>query len=227
MPLAFRPLRTPGELIAGSGGLPSDMDASRDSEALRKIAFYVAQFLTAAHPDLGRPGAVCPFAAGGMKSGLLQITSCDLDRDDEECLTFAIDQLRATFPPLSPVSQDNQIEVYRSIVIVFPRLPTDTGPALIERVQKKLKPAFVEQDLMIGEFYPDCSAPGIHNADFRPLRTPVTCIGIRRITLFDAPFMLDDARCLASYQERFGESGRTRIQKLLTARQTDRAGPTA
>jgi len=218
LPVAFTPLQTPGELMAQAKVPESDVEASRDAEALCALARYVAEFLTAGHPDLGRPGAVCPFAAGAMKSGLLQITSCDLDKVDEEALTFAIDQFRGMFRPLSAESQKNKDEIYRSVVIVFPRLPTDTGPALIEQVQKKLKPAFVQQNLMIGEFYPDCPAPGIHNAEFRPLRTPVTSIAIRRITLFDAPFMLDDAQCLASYQNRFGEAGRIRIQKLLDAR---------
>lgn len=210
--VVFTRLRTPAEWVSSEPTEdPTDLDA------LRAVSNYVLYFLTNEHPELGRSGPVCPFATGGLKAGMVQITGCSLDSIDGGSLATAIDTFREMFGPLPTSGIEKRNEIYRSIMIVFPRLPVNGGPALIEQVQTQLKPAFVSQGLMIGEFYPECSAPGVHNADFRPLRAPVTSIAIRRITVFDAPFMLDDPNCLASYLDRFGDAGRTRIKEIRDA----------
>lgn len=67
---------------------------------------------------------------------------------------------------------------------------------------------------MIGEFYPTCPEPGLHNPAFRPLDTPVPALAIRYITKFDAPFMLGDPAYEAGYVERFGDEGVRRLTRL-------------
>ena len=113
---------------------------------------------------------------------------------------------------------DPRDRIFRSIIVTFPSIAESDAPPLIEKVQRELKPDFLRDGLMIGEFYPECPAPGIHNAAFRALQSPVTAIAIRHMTLQDAPFMLQHARHRELYEEYFGDEGRQRIQALLDAR---------
>lgn len=205
----FSSLRTVDEVMR-------DADAPGGSvtrQALISICNYVLEFLRAGHPDLGRTGPVCPFAAGATKKGMLQITLCDRDEIDERDLVQGIDTFRSYFPEFDdPVGHEE--EMYRAVIVVFSHLPARAGAELIERVQKQLKPMFVSQGLMIGEFYPDCPASGVHNPDFRALQAPVISLAIRRMTVFDAPFMLGDPRCLENYLQRFGQAAHSRVEAL-------------
>ena len=108
--------------------------------------------------------------------------------------------------------------IFRSIIVTFPFIAGSDAPPLIQEVQRELKPDFLRDGLMIGEFYPECPAPGIHNAAFRALQSPVTAIAIRHMTPQDAPFMLQHFRHRELYEEYFGDEGRQRIQALLDAR---------
>ncbi|MEO0867043.1 MAG: DUF6875 domain-containing protein, partial [Cyanobacteria bacterium J06642_11] len=58
-----------------------------------------------------------------------------------------------------------------------------------DRIQRRLKPFFVEKRLMLGEFYPGNQSPGLHNPDFRPLQSPVPMLVIRSMTEPDLPFL--------------------------------------
>ena len=70
---------------------------------------------------------------------------------------------------------------FRSIVAVFHRLNPETDAAFIVATHTRLKPAFLDRGLMLGEFYPTCPKPGLRNPDFRPLRSPVPLLVIRQM----------------------------------------------
>jgi hypothetical protein len=105
--------------------------------------------------------------------------------------------------------------MYKAIIVLLPMLPASRVAEMVDAVQKKLKPGYIREGFMIGEFYPGCPAPGLHNPAFRPLQTPVASLAIREITPFDAPFMIDDDLYVAGYLERFGWAGHERLIALL------------
>eukprot|EP00505_MAST-04D_sp_SCG-Rhode-Island_P006597 Stramenopile-MAST_4_protein_6597 len=63
------------------------------------------------------------------------------------------------------------------------------APDVIDNVQLKLKPEFVANGLMIGEFHKHNNACGLRNPDFYPLRTPSPALAIRRIVPTDLVFL--------------------------------------
>jgi hypothetical protein len=69
-----------------------------------------------------------------------------------------------------------------------------------------VKADYVSRGLMIGEFYdgPPAKA-GLWNQDFRPLRSPVPLLAIRRMVRTGFPFLRDDrdfvAACLANFDD--------------------------
>jgi hypothetical protein len=61
---------------------------------------------------------------------------------------------------------------------------------------------------MIGEFHPGPPpAPGLWNADFRPMRSPLPLLAVRHMVAADTPFLRGDPEHLAAYRRRFGERG--------------------
>jgi hypothetical protein len=60
-------------------------------------------------------------------------------------------------------------------------------------VQQLLKKDFVEKGLMLGEFHASNESPGLRNAEFRPLRSPIPMLAMRHMVDSDLPFLLRTA----------------------------------
>ena len=180
-------------------------------QALRKMARYVAEFLTASHPQLGRPGAVCPFARSAVDHDLVRLTACAVAGEgaDEEALV--IQSMEGLLQTVAAQQEERLSPL--AVVAVFPRLSEPGGARMIERIQRSLKLSFVQRRLMIGQFYPSCPEPGLWSADFRPLQSPVISLAVRTMNISDAPFMLDQQEYVDAYVRAFGEPGSDRIAK--------------
>src|SRR6202012_3160158 len=87
---------------------------------------------------------------------------------------------RDWFRELSVGSADDA--QYKTILILLPEVPSANFASIIDSTQKKLKPAFLREQLMIGQFHSLCDEPGVQNAAFRPLRSPVPMLVIRHMT---------------------------------------------
>ena len=211
--LSFGPLLTPEEIYLSYENGNQYYDRPQLS-TLNVFAHYIADYLTAENAQLGRKGPVCPFIKGAIERDYLHMTCCSFDSSQEESLHSVMDRMRVEFISWRQPGKFDNDEIYRSVVVLFPYLDAVEHADLIENVQKSLKFSFVEQGLMIGEFYPTCMAPGLHNPDFRPFQAPVLSLAIRYMTVFDAPFMMGDERYIESFCQRFGDSGRKRVESL-------------
>ena len=209
------PFLTPANVLADNDSLAMSFYDDRARDELTSVADYVINVLASEHPELGRPGPVCPFMPGAVQRNLVHIASSDLE--DEPAITEMMDHLRGVFASASSRSAGNNA-LFSAFIVLFPKLADDTGAKVISRVQKSLKPAFVKQGFMIGEFYPGCPATGLHNLDFRPFDAPVHSLAIRHMTVFDAPFLVGHDDLVEAYYERFGAEGRKRMDALVQAR---------
>lgn len=106
---------------------------------------------------------------------------------DAGCLANVVLPYRDWLLDLPPKTGDDQI--YKVILIVFPKLHDLEGFKMIDQAQAILKPAFVPKGLMVGQFHPCCDEPGVRSAEFRPLRCPVPMIAIQFMTKHDLPFL--------------------------------------
>ncbi|WXA91173.1 hypothetical protein LZC95_32545 [Pendulispora brunnea] len=97
----------------------------------------------------------------------------------------------------------------RALMVIFPDIHGHDVHGLVDSVQRRLKSEFVDRGLMIGEFHSGPpAAPGLHNADFRPLRSPLPMLAIRAMVPSDLPFLRGDTRHCAAYRARFGKEPR-------------------
>jgi hypothetical protein len=109
--------------------------------------------------------------------------------------------------------------VSRATVVVF----SARGPEVEARVVEthaRLKPTFLAQGLMFGEFYPSCDKPGLHNPAFRPLRSPWPLLVIRPMVEADLDFLLDQVPFVESYLAAQGPRGMLRLAQLLEEKGT-------
>jgi len=197
-------LYTPKEIEEGS------VESSEELEILKTIYDdYIVGFLSRAHPDLGRKGPVCPFVPRSLKQNTiyLGIISTHGRKVSEREIEDILFRTKNRFLSLEPTDS-----LYKAAMIIFPDLSYEETLVYIDGIQRKIKPAFVREGLMIGEFHKNNNSPGLHNSSFFPLRTELPALAMRSLVPGDLNFMILDGYCpelrvdlLESYLKFFGE----------------------
>lgn len=215
---------------------PSQLTDSASSASLLKTTQWIENFLAKPHAELGRSGVVCPFVPKSLKLETMQMVEISTEGMSQSDLESLVKEYREIF--LAQFPQQGKLAIYKALLLVFPDVLDDQCD-VIDRVQQTLKPFFVEKGLMLGEFHRSNQSPGLHNPDFRPLRSPVPMLAIRFMTEADLPFlsrMTDSPRLRIQYLEAYlahmaamGESTKLIKAKraLIQARQQADAQPTS
>ncbi|KAB8332533.1 DUF1415 family protein [Scytonema tolypothrichoides VB-61278] len=194
----------------------------QDLPYLINIMQWVQSFLAKPHPDLGRSGPVCPFVPYAIKSNTIRFAVIHAKNMEPQQLEEMVLCYRDTFLELEP--RDRESAINKTILLIFPELDREETSKLIDGIQQKLKPLFVELGLMIGEFHKHNECPGLHNENFRPLRSPIPMLAIRFMVESDLPFLINaddiDSRIkfLEAYIQRFENEAREQ-KNLNKARQ--------
>jgi hypothetical protein len=197
-------------------------DCAPDSP-LRQALDWVRHSLTQPHPLLGRTGPVCPFVPVSLKLDTIwfvEIAEADLSF---EYIATTITQYRDMFLAIEPTSGPDVI--YKSFLTVFPALAGigAAGPALVDKVQQSLKKYFVDMGLMIGEFHATNESPGLRNPEFRPLRSPIPMLAIRRMVDSDLPFLVREEIYTAKERSSFLRSYLSQLAGTLSPSKFDQA----
>ena len=181
----------------------------QDLPYLMEVTKWTETFLAKPHPDLGRSGPVCPFLPRALQLDAIRLAVIRSKNLNQQQLEEVVKHYRDHFLELEP--KQGELAFYKAIMLVFPDVAEEEASELIDQVQQKLKPFFVQAGLMIGEFHKRNESPGLHNPNFRPLRSPIPMLAIRFMTESDLPFLdrLTDepqlrVRYLNAYLERLG-----------------------
>ena len=139
---------------------PTTMATDSELRALLKTCCYLREFLAKSHPLVGRKGPVCPFVPGSLRMDAMYLsvihskskgTTTTFEEVEDVARSF-VDR----FHSLEPMT--GKKAAYKAVVLIFPDIPPSAAPAIIDRVQLKLKPEFVSKGLMIGEFHENNNA---------------------------------------------------------------------
>ncbi|BAZ38582.1 hypothetical protein NIES4101_45210 [Calothrix sp. NIES-4101] len=182
----------------------------QDLPYLIEISTWVRNFLAKPHPDLGRSGKVCPYVPFALKADTIQLAVIRPEKLIQQEIEDIVRKYRDVFLQAEPTT--GEATIYKVFLLIFPSIQIENTPTLIDEVQQKLKPYFVEAGMMLGEFHMRNQSPGLHNSDFRPLRSPVPILAIRFMVEQDLPFLKSshDApqiriKYLETYLQRFAK----------------------
>ncbi len=162
-----------------------DQRAAATHNHLRPVADWVSGHVARPHPDLGRRGAVCPFVPLALRLDLLRFALTDPPATDEPTLLAATAALKAHWLAMEPLTGPHTID--KSIILVLTGVPADT----VVRVHDRLKPSFVADGMMLGEFFPGHPGPGLRNPSFRPLHSDTPLLVARSMVPNDLPFLTE------------------------------------
>jgi len=162
--------------------------SSAELVAAQSTLCYVREFLAKPNPHLGRAGPTCPFVPKSLQldSIHLCVLSAAQVRRAEDLDPLLLDAIH-TFKALEPTSGPKVS--FKAMILIFPDMELSEIPEMIDGTQKRLKPNFVEEGLMLGEFHLHNNATGLHNDHFYPLRTPYPCLAIRHMVPSDVVFL--------------------------------------
>ncbi len=181
--------------------------------ALTDVARWLEHSVSRPHPAVGRAGDVCPWTRRAGELGEILLTVCG-GRDPQEIDALLLD-LKDELTGGGHGLYDGS--AFRSIIAVFPERGTEVEQRVVA-AHGRLKPAFLAQRLMLGEFYPSCEKPGLHNPAFRPLRSPWPLLVIRPMVEADVNFLLDRDEFAAAYLRALGSRGAGRLEQVLRER---------
>jgi hypothetical protein len=165
-----------------------DRDCSPTSSEARVLK-WLREFIGRPHPQLGRSGTICPFVPAALDLNNIWITEIAARTPSVESITSIITHYRNAFLETEPTQGVEMMT--KAFLVAFPWLSANgpEGTAIIDQVQYRLKPHFVEKGMMLGEFHATNDSPGLRNPDFRPLRSPIPMLVIRHMVESDLPFM--------------------------------------
>jgi hypothetical protein len=176
--------------IERSACLSTDIESVPDEFTRRVFESgldWLADFIMRPHAELGRRGAVCPFAKPVHDEGSLVFCAWDVKELPFEIFLPILKMLPALYHRLF-ACMPGKSRLF-SICIFVNGLKEEQYSKYIDEAHSMSKPAFMEAGLMIGEFHPLSMAKGVHSESFRPMRSSRPAFVVRAITPHDAMFI--------------------------------------
>lgn len=183
---------------------PNEIDQiQQDIPYLVETWNWLRSSLAKPHSNLGRVGPVCPYMPKALNLNCIRLKVVRSKNSEPQDISRVVLNYLNAFLDLEPT--DPEEAIYKAIILIFPDVTHEDAPRFIDSVQKQLKPLFVESGLMLGEFHKYNETPGLHNQNFRPLRSPIPMLAIRFMVESDLPFLInaEDLNCRVRYLEAY------------------------
>lgn len=171
---------------------------------------WSVQYLVADNPNIQRPlpgsQATCPFVAGSLENNsFYMVFHPEVNGHNEELIEQIMVHYIEQFIAMQPCEPTKLL--LKALLVVFPEL--SKGDAhILDIVHPRIKPQFVKEGLMVGQFHPNCNERGIHNRAYRVSVAPYPLIAMRHMALHDIVFLGRDATYFPYYNARFGDKFR-------------------
>lgn len=155
---------------------------------------WVSDHLMHPHPDLGRPGPVCPFVRHTAHNRLLWAGLATEPDPSATRMNAIIDDALDLY---RRIRQEHPADARATTVVtVFPALTTY---GIVDAVHAARKTEVVSEGSMLGQFYPGCTVPGLWHPDFHPLDAPYPMLVLRPMMSTDFPFLVARSEWLYAY----------------------------
>jgi hypothetical protein len=189
----------------GDAGRTSEL-AEGDLDALHAVADWIKTYVVKPHKDLGRAGPVCPFVPGALERETLWLAPERIADRDVPAVVELLNGYQRLFLDTQPTDGDDVD--YKVIVVVFTDLSADRAQGVFDDVLERIAgSSYAEEGTVFGPFHENHEGTAIYNSSFRPFRSPVPFLFVRRGVVGDWKFFLDDEAWLNRWAHRYGESG--------------------
>jgi hypothetical protein len=187
--------------------------AESDLGVLRAVGDWIKTFVARPNKDLGRAGTVCPFVPGALERRTLWLAP-------EQIAARTVPDVVALVNGYKRLLLSAEVEgdsaTYKSIVVVFTDLPVDRARDCLDQVLGQLGvPSYMEDGLVLGEFYESNEGTAIYNPRFRPFTSPVPFLLMRLAVITDWKFFVDDEAWLSRWAGRYGAAGAQALAEEL------------
>jgi Domain of unknown function (DUF6875) len=160
---------------------------------------WLEEFVTQPHPELGRPGPVCPQLAPALRADTVWLVSVAVPGFTAGAAVGAGRLLLRLFDEITHEFADEVADdvvgsaagARRSAATVlgfFPGLPERAAAGFIDGGHRLLRAEFAERGVMLGEFHAGSSVGGAHNRALPVMRSPVPMYAVRAMTAHDLLF---------------------------------------
>jgi hypothetical protein len=166
-------------------------------ESLIKLKEWIIKFLCKPYKNLGRRGHVCPYTKLAIQNDNLKFSLLSVNENDFSIFEKHILEYLHEFV----TSQKEKRNVYNTFVIAL--LNIKDVKNFVDKAHEQIKPKFVAKGYMLGQFYPGCTIPGIHNTNFLSLDSPHPMFVIRNMVENDNLFLQDNEDHMEYYNRHF------------------------
>ena len=139
------------------------------------------------HAELGRRGAVCPFARPVHHADSLVFCVWDVRHLQFDDFLRTLKRIPEWYFSLLDRSGANS-KLF-SVCIFLRGIEAEQYGKYIDEAHSLIKPAFMEAGLMIGEFHPLSLKTGAHSRTFLPMRSSQPAFVVRAMSPHDALFV--------------------------------------
>ena len=162
---------------------------------------WIRDYLGRPHPDLGRKGPVCPFAAAALQDDALWVTFDDgIDGSSAWRLRLAL--LRYAHAYASRARQASHPEL-TALMVILRRVPRERY-ARLDDLHSEMKTMLMTSDVMVSALHPESTRPAVWNPKFHVLRAPFPAFAFRTMDVRDIVFVAQNPKAFRHYASRFG-----------------------
>ncbi|MBW0274550.1 hypothetical protein ATM97_21445 [Nocardia sp. MH4] len=194
--------------------LSTATESSRFTQAtLDGVRAWARDHLTQPLGEIGRDGPVCPYVGPAMRRDLIWVGRVAGARPWPAYVRLVLSDALELFPKLPP--DVGGAAVLRCLVTAMPELHDYT---LIDDLHDQLKSEFVERGLMLGQFYPGCTQPGLWNREYHPLDSPIPMLVVRTMMATDFPFLIARPEWMSAYVKKFAPGLPAHVRRVVVGR---------
>ncbi len=188
---------------------PEQIDAGKDehlSEAeyaqLKSALNWIQNFIMKPHPNLGRPGAVCPYVQPSMDDGLFYFTIAQpTNPDNFDTIFQELSHYKEIFLPMTPTS--GPLSELRAFIILFPDSPEQV--LANPKDSKAMKTRLMEEGVTVGQFFPTTDVKKQLKSKFFPIQPPLPLYSMRTFIESDWEFIKREPEWREVYHQKFGK----------------------
>ncbi len=137
----------------------------------------------------------CPFVLDAINAGQFFIEQSSLGEADESGIETLIQSQIPVFkqrlPAYDPVQTGKpcpQASLLKTDLFFFPNVDALSNCPLLFRVLNKLKPSYMQNGMMLGEFFPGYKSGSLYNPGYNALAAPYPAFAIRYMVAGDSLF---------------------------------------